>query len=82
MSEQAEFIARTLLGDIDGALDVARLLQGEGEIFEMDLLFISETEPLRAHPGFAELAESLGLADYWMSSACVWTVAALECNAD
>jgi DNA-binding winged helix-turn-helix (wHTH) protein/TolB-like protein len=81
MSEQAEFIARSLLGDIDGALDVARMLQGQGEIFEMDLLFIPETEPLRNHPGFEELTELLGLDDYWSRADCSWIGAGLECSA-
>jgi tetratricopeptide (TPR) repeat protein len=80
MSEQAEFIARTLLGDIDGALDVAMKLQGGGEIFEMDLLFIPETAPLRAHRRFAELTELLGLDDYWAQTGCAWTDAGLQCN--
>lgn len=81
MSEQIEFIVRTVLGDLDGALEVARLLEGHGEVFEMDLLFIPETEPLRAHPGFAELTKSLGLDAYWSQSGCTWTGAGLQCNA-
>jgi DNA-binding winged helix-turn-helix (wHTH) protein/TolB-like protein len=81
ISEQAEFIARTLLGDIDGALDIARMLQGHGEIFEMDLLFIPETKPLRTHPGFTELTDLLGLDDYWSRSGCEWTSAGLQCKA-
>jgi DNA-binding winged helix-turn-helix (wHTH) protein/tetratricopeptide (TPR) repeat protein len=80
MSEQAEFIARTLLGDIDGALDVAMMLHGQGEIFEMDLLFIPETAPLRAHPRFAELTKLLGLDGYWSNTGCTWTDAGLQCN--
>jgi hypothetical protein len=69
-----------LLGDVDGALDVAWGLAGQGEIFEMDLLFIPETESLRAHPRFAELTGLLGLDDYWSRTGCEWTAAGLQCD--
>ena len=82
MSEQAEFMARTLLGDLDGALEVARLLEDRGEVFEMDLLFIPETTPLRQHPGFADLTVSLGLDEYWSKSGCEWIDSRLRCRAD
>jgi DNA-binding winged helix-turn-helix (wHTH) protein/tetratricopeptide (TPR) repeat protein len=82
MSRQAEFMARTLLGDLDGALEVGRLLEDRGEIFEMDLLFIPETEPLRGHPGFADLTASLGLDEYWSRSGCEWTDSRLRCRVD
>ena len=74
-------LVRTMLGDIDGALGIAAALQGQGEIFEMDLLFIPETAPLRADPGFAELTESLGLTDYWSRTGCKWTSTGLQCSA-
>ena len=73
INRQFEFIVRTVLGDLDGAMRVARLLQSEGEVFEMDLLFIPEVKPLREHPGFAELLDALGITEYWRARGCTWT---------
>ena len=79
-TEQVEFMARILLGDVDGALRVARLLETRGEVFEMDLLFIPEVQPLRAHPEFAELMTSLGIADYWKQRGCTWSERSVRCE--
>lgn len=80
ISRQIEFIARTLLGDLDGAMSVARLLETEGEVFEMDLLFIPEVEPLRGHPEFGELLDALGISAYWLARGCTWTGAGAVCE--
>lgn len=69
---QVELVARTLLSDVDGAMVVARRLTGIGEIFEMDLLFAPELEPLRQHPGFGSLLEELGVTAYWQEAGCEW----------
>lgn len=82
ITEQVEFMARILLGDLDGALRVARLLETRGEVFEMDLLFIPEVQPLRAHSGFAELMTSLGIADYWKQRGCKWAEGSVRCETD
>ena len=79
--EQGEFIVRMLLGDLDGAMSVARLLENTGEVFEMDLLYIPETKPLRDHPEFMELMQSLGITEYWYERGCAWTDAGVDCGA-
>ena len=79
-TEQVEFIARSMLGDVDGALHVAQLLEQREVVFEMDLLFIPEVEPLRAHPGFADLMQSLGVADYWSQRGCTWAEGSVRCE--
>lgn len=81
ISRQIEFIVRTVLGDLDGAMRVARLLETEGEVFEMDLLFIPEVEPLREHPEFGRLLDALGISDYWRARDCAWTGASATCEA-
>ena len=63
---------RTILGDLDGAMRIARLLEEPGEAFEMDMLFIPELKALRAHPDFLPLLDRLGITEYWMSKGCVW----------
>ncbi|HSM31641.1 MAG TPA: winged helix-turn-helix domain-containing protein [Woeseiaceae bacterium] len=81
ISRQIEFIVRTVLGDLDGAMSVARLLESEGEVFEMDLLFIPEVEPLREHPEFGNLLDALGISDYWRVRGCTWTGMSAVCEA-
>jgi DNA-binding winged helix-turn-helix (wHTH) protein/TolB-like protein len=81
ISRQIEVIVRVVLGDLDGAMNVARLLQSEGEVFEMDLLFIPEVQPLREHPGFGELLDALGITEYWRARGCTWTGAGAVCEA-
>jgi len=80
ISEQIEFIVRTVLGDLDGAMRVARLLESEGEVFEMDLLFIPEVAPLREHPEFGKLLDALGITDYWRARSCTWTGRSAVCE--
>ena len=81
ISRQIEFITRTVLGNLDGAMRVARLLESEGEVFEMDLLFIPEVAPLRERADFADLLEALGIAGYWRERGCSWTPAGAVCEA-
>lgn len=77
-----EFVARAILGDLDGAMGVARLLEQPGEIFEMDLLFIPELRALRQHPEFMPLLERLKVLDYWESAGCEWSGDSVTCGAD
>lgn len=79
---QVNFVARAMLGDIDGAMRVARRLEIPGEIFEMDLLFIPELKAFRQHPEFMPLLDRLGVTDYWESEGCTWTDDRVVCTAD
>jgi DNA-binding winged helix-turn-helix (wHTH) protein/TolB-like protein len=74
-----EVPVRTVLGDIDGAMSVARVLEQPGEAFEMDILFINPLLALREHPEFLDLMENLGVTDYWEGSGCLWRSAAVHC---
>lgn len=69
---EAEVTARVILGDIDGAMAVARRLEEPGEIFAMDLLFTPEFQSLREHPDFMPLLERLGVVDYWRETGCTF----------
>ncbi len=82
MPPQIEVVARTVLGDIDGAMQVANLLLQPGEAFEMDLLWIPEFMPLRQHPDFLKLMEGLGIVEYWSLHACEFQDAAVSCVED
>lgn len=79
LEPRIEITARSMLGDQDGAMSVARLLEQPGEAFEMDLLFVPELLPLRQHPEFLDLMANLGVTDYWDETGCVWAESAVHC---
>ena len=73
-------LARSLLGDIEGAMEVAGQLDEQaGEYFSMEILFIDELAPLRAHPGFMPLLENLGVVEHWTNVGCTWGDDRLQC---
>lgn len=74
-----DFTVRGLLGDLDGAMQVAELLEQPGEAFEMDLLFVPELAAIRQHPGFMPLLDRLGITDYWYDRGCVWNGDKVNC---
>ncbi len=76
----AEFFARARLGDVDGAMLIARRLEGAGELFEMDLLYIPEIQPLRDHADFMPLLERLGVVEYWQQANCRWDGQKANCD--
>ncbi len=76
-----EVTARTILGDVDGAMRIAWQLTAPGEVFEMDLLFIPEFRPLRQHPEFPALLDALGISHYWANNGCVWRDDRVNCSA-
>lgn len=79
LGSAAEVTARTMLGDIEGAMSVARRLEEPGEFFEMDLLYIPEFQALRDHPDFLPLLERLGVVDYWEQAGCTFDGSTARC---
>ena len=73
-------VVRSLLGDIDGAMEVARLLEGPGMVFSMEVLFIPELAPLRQHPDFLPLLQRLGVVEYWDAVGCTWADDRVQCQ--
>ena len=72
-------VARTMLGDVDGAMALANSLAESGGIFEMEILFLPELQPFRQHPGFAGLMDKLGVQDYWDENQCSWQDDEVSC---
>ena len=70
LEPEVEVTARTILGDTDGAMAVARRLEEPGEFFQMDLLFAPELQALRDHSEFMPLLQRLGVVDYWQEVGC------------
>ncbi len=38
----------------------------------MDMLFVPQFVPLRRHPDFMPLLDSLGVTEYWDLKGCIW----------
>ena len=72
-------IVRTVLGDTDGAMNVAMALANSDAFSEVDFLFAPELRPLREHPQFMTLMKKLGVADYWEANRCVWEDDRVHC---
>lgn len=79
LTPQIEVVARTMLGDLDGAMEVTKQLLHPGEIFEMDLLWIPQFLPLRQHPEFLGLMRQLGVVEYWDLHGCRFEDASVIC---
>lgn len=80
LTPQVEVVARTLLGDLDGAMRIARGLSAPGEVFEMDLLWIPQFRPLRLRPDFVDLMDELGVVEYWELNGCRYVDADVRCD--
>ena len=76
------FMVRALLGDLDGAMDIAELLELEGEVFSPEMMFIPELASLRKHPRFMPLLERLGIVAYWGELGCTWDGDRVHCPTD
>jgi DNA-binding winged helix-turn-helix (wHTH) protein/TolB-like protein len=74
--------ARTMLGDVDGAMAEARKLEKPGEWFQMDLLFAPELQALRDHPEFMPLLDRLGVVGYWREAGCIFDGKKANCPED
>jgi DNA-binding winged helix-turn-helix (wHTH) protein/TolB-like protein len=79
--ELVQLTLRALLGDLNGAMQVAETLEGVGEEFEMDLLFAPELKAFRQHPDFMPLLDRLGVTRYWASKGCIWSGDRVICPA-
>lgn len=79
MDSRVNVIVRTLLGDTDGAMNVAMALANSDVFSEVDFLFAPELQPLREHPQFLTLMKKLGVVDYWEANRCVWENDRVHC---
>ena len=82
LAPEVELFARTVFGDLDGAMAVARQLEQPGERFEMDLLFAPELQAMRDHPDFLPLLERLGVVAYWQQAGCEFNGQKAVCTTD
>lgn len=79
LDPRVEITLRTILGDVQGAMDLAFLLAEPEQHFEMDVLFLPELKPLRDHPRFLGLMDKLGVSEYWDERGCTWLNDAVNC---
>ena len=79
MDPRFNIIARTVLGDIDGATQVALQLADLERSFETDFLFMPEFRRFRQHRDFLPLMDKLGVQKYWDDNQCVWRGDEINC---
>jgi tetratricopeptide (TPR) repeat protein len=79
INPRVEIVVRAVLGDLDGAMRVAKLLEQPGEAFEMDILFIPQLSDFRKHPDFMPLMDKLGITRYWQWKGCDWNGDRVSC---
>ena len=79
MDPRFNIIVRTVLEDVEGAMQVALKLADSGAFFEMDFLFMPELRSLREHDDFLLLMEKLGVRSYWEESNCRWRGDKVNC---
>lgn len=69
-----------LLGEVERAMSIARRLESEPGLYELELVFTDEFRPMRAHPEFADFFASIGLTEYWERAGCAWSDDNLRCR--
>jgi len=79
MDPRIDVVIRTMFGDVEGAMRVAKRLVQPDKTFELDMLFLPEMLPLRQHPEFPQLMEDLGIQTYWDEIGCIWLDDSISC---
>ncbi len=79
LDPRVNVVLRTMFGDIDGAMKMAKVLAQPDATFEFDMLFLPELLPLRQHPDFLDLTQKLGIQSYWQDNGCVWLDDSISC---
>ena len=80
LPENVEMTLWQLFGQTGEAMTVARRLEQQGGLFELEIIFIDEFASLRRHPDFPAFVDAIGLTDYWSSAGCIWSNDRVECN--
>jgi adenylate cyclase len=77
---RVEITLWAILQDGDRAMQVAKRLISEGEIFEAELLFIPQFQVVRENAQFPQLLDAIGLTEYWNAVNCGWNGEAVVCK--
>ena len=80
LNPQVEATVRTLLGDLEGAIEAANTLAQPGQTFETEFLFLRELQPLQERPEFMQLLDALGIPEYWRGAGCRWQELVVHCD--
>jgi TolB-like protein len=65
LSARYRFAASVLLGDLDGAMDLAFPMVADPLAFDLEFLFSREAASFRQHPRFPDLVHAIGLDQHW-----------------
>ena len=80
LPENVEMTLWMLFGEVDRAMQVARRLERQGGLFELEIIFIDEFAALRQHREFPAFVEAIGLTEYWLNAGCRWNADSLTCS--
>ena len=70
----------TLLGEVDRAFSIARRLEAEPGLYELELVFTDEFGAMRQRPAFTDFLDEIGLTEYWAGAGCTWSDDAVHCQ--
>ena len=76
----AEMFFWMLLDDTDQAMTIARRLEQEAGLYELELIFTEEFRAFRQHREFEDFVTAVGLTEYWSSAGCAWLDDELRCR--
>jgi len=79
MDPRLNIVTRTILGDTDGAIQLAMSSEEVRQFAEIDFLFLPELQPLREQPEFLDLMNVLGVQAYWDETGCTWQNDSVSC---
>jgi DNA-binding winged helix-turn-helix (wHTH) protein/TolB-like protein len=69
-----------LLGNPDQAMAIARRSEGDGGLFEIEIIYIDEFREFRQHPRFNDFVTTVGLTAYWENAGCAWLDDRVTCE--
>jgi tetratricopeptide (TPR) repeat protein len=80
LGPQVEAMARAILGDVDGAIEVAMSLVQPGQTVDTEFLFLEELRAVQERPEFMQLLTSLRVPEYWQHAGCRWQQLSVHCD--
>ena len=72
LQETVELTLWALFDETDRAMRVARRLEQNRGILELEIIFVEEFRHFRQHPEFPAFVDAIGLNDYWANAGCSW----------
>jgi hypothetical protein len=69
-----------LYSEVDRAMKVARRLEENVGILELEIIWVDEFTEFRRHPEFPDFVEAIGLNAYWSNAGCTLRDGKVYCD--